>query len=148
MKVKECMCQDVCTVKPETKIQEVAKLMAENQIGCVPVCDSNNCVCGIVTDRDILLRCVACEKDTNQTQIKDIMSQNVCTCKQDDDMTNAQTKMGQNQIRRLPVCDSNNKIVGILTIGDLAQNEQQLGVREVTTTLANICDCNGNQNDR
>ena len=61
MKVKDCMCENVCCVKPETKIIEVAKLMSENHIGCIPVCDNNNCICGILTDRDILLRTVACD---------------------------------------------------------------------------------------
>ena len=53
MKVKDCMCNDVCCVKPETKINEVAKIMSQNHIGCVPVCDQNNCICGIITDRDM-----------------------------------------------------------------------------------------------
>ena len=126
MKVKECMCDDVCCVKPETKIKEVAKLMSENHIGSIPVCDQNQCICGIVTDRDILLRCVACDKDTNQTSVSEIMSCNVCTCNEDDDITNAQTQMSQNQIRRLPVCNSKNEVVGILTLGDLAQNTQSI----------------------
>ena len=63
MKVKDCMCTDVCCVKPETKISDIAKIMCEKHIGSVPVCDSNDCLCGIVTDRDIILRTVACEKD-------------------------------------------------------------------------------------
>ena len=126
MKVKECMCDDVCCVKPETKIKEVAKLMSENHIGSIPVCDQNQCICGIVTDRDILLRCVACDKDTNQTSVSEIMSCNVCTCKEDDDITNAQTQMSQNQIRRLPVCNSKNEVVGILTLGDLARITQSI----------------------
>lgn len=146
MKVKECMCNDVCCVKPETKIQEVAKLMSENHIGCIPVCDENQCICGIVTDRDVLLRCVACNKDTNQTPVSDIMSCNVCTCKEDDEIKNAETKMGQNQIRRLPVCDDKNKVVGILTLGDLAQNDQEIGKQQVCSTLENICDCQKNKN--
>lgn len=146
MKVKECMCNDVCCVKPETKIQEVAKLMSENHIGCIPVCDENQCICGIVTDRDVLLRCVACNKDTNQTPVSDIMSCNVCTCKEDDEITNAETKMGQNQIRRLPVCDDKNKVVGILTLGNLAQNDQEIGKQQVCSTLENICNCQENKN--
>lgn len=146
MKVKECMCNDVCCVKPETKIQEVAKLMSENHIGCIPVCDENQCICGIVTDRDVLLRCVACNKDTNQTPVSDIMSCNLCTCKEDDEITNAETKMGQNQIRRLPVCDDKNKVVGILTLGDLAQNDQEIGKQQVCSTLENICNCQENKN--
>lgn len=146
MKVKECMCDDVCCVKPETKIKEVAKLMSENHIGSIPVCDQNQCICGIVTDRDILLRCVACDKDTNQTPVSEIMSCNICTCKEDDDITNAQTKMSQNQIRRLPVCNSNNEVVGILTLGDLAQNTQSIGQQQVNETIENICNCSQNKN--
>ena len=117
MKVKDCMCEDVCCVRPETKIQEVAKLMNEHHIGCIPVCDDNNCICGIVTDRDIILRCVACNKDTNQTPASDIMTCNVTTCKQDDEMTNAQTKM--------------------------EQFDTKLGKQQVCTTFENICNCEG-----
>lgn len=146
MKVKDCMCNDVCCVKPETKIQEVAKLMSENHIGCIPVCDSNNCICGIVTDRDVILRCVACNKDSNQTPVSDIMSCNVCTCKESDDMTNAETIMSENQVRRLPVCDEQNKVVGILTLGNLAQNDNKVGKEELTITIENICDKNKNKN--
>lgn len=142
MKVKECMCEDVCCVKPETKIVEVAKLMSTNHIGCIPVCDNNNCICGIVTDRDILLRSVACDKDVKQTPVSEIMTCNVCTCSKEEDMKNAENTMAQNQIRRLPVCDSNNKVVGILTLGDLAQFDNELGKTEVCTTIENICDCN------
>lgn len=143
MKVKECMCNDVCCVKPETKIYEVAKLMGENHIGCIPVCDEKNSICGIVTDRDVLLRCIACDKDSKETPVSDIMSCDVCTCKQDEEMTNAESKMAQNQIRRLPVCDDNNHVVGILTLGNLAQNDTELGKQEVCTIIENICNCNG-----
>ena len=146
MKVKECMCNDVCCVKPDTNLNQVAKLMSEKHIGCIPVCDDNNCICGIVTDRDILLRAVACEKDTKNCPVSDVMTSNVCTCTEDDDMTNAESKIAQHQIRRLTVCDQNNKLVGILTLGDLAQNDRELGKQEVCTTIENICDCNGHKN--
>lgn len=146
MKVKDCMCDDVCCVKPNAKVQEVAKLMAQNHIGCVAVCDNNDCICGIVTDRDVLLRCVACDKDIHQTPVSDIMSCNVYTCQENDEMSNAESKMGQQQIRRLPVCDNQNRIVGILTMGDIAQNNQQLGQNQVCTTFENICGCNNKNN--
>ena len=146
MKVKDCMCDDVCCVKPNAKVQEVAKLMAQNHIGCVPVCDDNDCICGIVTDRDVLLRCVACDKDIHQTPVSDIVSCNVYTCQENDEMSNAESKMGQQQIRRLPVCDNQNRIVGILTMGDIAQNNQQLGQNQVCTTFENICGCNNKNN--
>ena len=146
MKVKDCMCNDVCCVKPETKINEVAKLMSEHHIGCIPVCDTNNCICGIVTDRDVLLRSVCCNKDLNTTPVSDIMTCNVCTCKEDDEMSNAQSKMSQNQIRRLPVCDQNNKVIGILTLGDLAQNDREIGKQEVCNTIEGICNCQEQKN--
>lgn len=141
MKVKDCMCDEVCCVKPDTKLTEVAKLMGKNHIGCVPVCDENNCICGIITDRDILLRTVACNKDIQDCPASDIMSCNVCTCQEDEEMTNAESKMAQNQIRRLPVCDQNNHVVGILTLGDLAHFDQELGKQEVCTCIENICEC-------
>ena len=146
MKVKDCMCNVVCCVRPDANLNQVAKLMSENHVGCIPVCDDDNCICGIVTDRDILLRAVACEKDTKNCPVSDVMTRNVCTCTEDDEMTNAESKMAQNQIRRLPVCDSNNKVVGILTLGDLAQNDRELGKQEVCNTIENICDCNGHKN--
>ena len=122
--------------------------MNENHIGCVPVCDTNNCICGIVTDRDIILRTVACDKDVCNTKTSDIMTTNVCTCKEDEEITNAESKMTQNKIRRLPVCDSNNKVIGILTMGDLAQNDREIGKQEVCTTISDICDCNTNKNNQ
>ena len=56
--------------------------------------------------------------------------------------------MGNNQIRRLPVCDENNHVIGILTLGDLAQNDIQLGAPQVCNTISNICDCNTNKNNQ
>ncbi len=147
MKVKDCMCQHVYYAKPETNVYEIVKLMNDNHVGCIPVCDDNNCICGILTDRDILLRTVACNKDIKNTTASEIMSTNVCTCKQEDDMVNAQNKMSNNQIRRLPVCDENNHVIGILTLGDLAQNDIELGKQEVCSTIENICNCNTNKNN-
>lgn len=146
MKVKDCMCTDVCCVKPETTIRDVAKLMSQNHIGSLPVCDTNNCLCGIVTDRDIILRSIACDKDVKTTPVSDIMSTNVCTCKENEDMANAENKMGTNKVRRLPVCDNNKKVIGMLTLGDIAQNRADLDDREICITFEDICDCDTNKN--
>ena len=146
MKVKDCMCNDVCSVKPNTNLSQVAKLMGEKHVGCIPVCDENNSICGIVTDRDILLRAVACDKDIKNCPISEIMTTNVCACKEDDEVSDAQCKMSKNHIRRLPVCDNNNKIIGILTLGDLAQNTDEIGKEEVSQTVEKICDCNTDEN--
>ena len=148
MKVKDCMCTDVCCVKPETTIRDVAKLMSQNHIGSIPVCDTNNCLCGIVTDRDIILRTIACDKDVKTTPVSDIMSTNVCTCEENEDMANAENKMGTNKVRRLPVCDNNKKVIGILTLGDrdIAQNRAKLDDREICITFEDVCDCDTNKN--
>ena len=89
MKVKECMCTNVYCVKPDTTVNNIARIMNENHVGCVPVCDEQNTLCGIVTDRDIILRTIACNKNVNTTPASEIMTTDVCTCNQDDDITNA-----------------------------------------------------------
>ena len=143
MKAKECMYNDVCCVKPNATVYDVAKLMNDNHIGCVPVCNNENSVCGIVTDRDIILRSIVNNKNVKETPISEIMSCNVCTCNEDDEINTVEDKMSKNQIRRIPVCDSQNKIVGILTLGDLANNSKEVGEKNVCTTLENICNCEG-----
>ena len=137
MKVKDCMCNDVCCVKPETKINEVAKIMSQNHIGCVPVCDQNNCICGIITDRDILLRSVACDKDTCKTTVSEIMTTQPCSCTPNSEITEAERLMSEKQIRRIPVTQ-NNKVIGILTLGDLAAN-QSVDQKELCDTIECIC---------
>ena len=145
MKVKDCMCNDVCCASPSTTVNDVAKMMAKYHIGSVPICDENDCICGIVTDRDILLRSLCCQKDAKTTPISEIMTCNVCTCGEDDEISNVESKMSENQIRRIPVCDTNNKVVGILTIGDLMENDSKIGIESFCTTFENICNCKSNK---
>ena len=116
MKVKDCMCNEVCCVSPNSTIKDCAKLMMDNHIGCVPICDDSQKVVGVVTDRDIILRTIACDKDVKTTPVSDIMSCNVCCCTPNTDINEAEKMMSQNQIRRIPVID-NDKIVGIGEIG-------------------------------
>lgn len=142
MKVNECMCTDVCYAKPETTIYDVAQIMKNEHIGCVPICDNNKCIVGLVTDRDILLRGVACDKNSKTTPISEIMTTNVCCCQSEDDVYQAENKMSEYQIRRIPVIE-NNKIIGMLTLGDLAHFNKEIGKQEVCTTVENICECNG-----
>ena len=142
MKVKDCMCGEVCCVKPETKVYEIAKLMNDNHIGCVPVCDQNNCIVGMITDRDIILRSIACDKDVKNTPASEIMTCNVCTCNENDDIWDAERKMATNQIRRIPVVD-NNKVIGILTLGDLAHYNEEIGEDNFCNTVEGICGCGG-----
>lgn len=139
MKIKECMCDNVMWLKPEDTIAECAKLMCKTHIGSVPICDDNQKVVGFVTDRDILLRAVACDKDTCNVKLSDIMTTNVCCCDANNEVEAATKMMADNHIRRIPIVE-NDKIVGILTLGDLAQNDS-ISDKKVITALENICKC-------
>lgn len=143
MKISECMSKDVCFVKPECNVYDAARIMCENHIGCIPVCDEQKSVVGIITDRDIILRSVACNKETKTTPVSEIMTTNVYTCNPEKEITEAQNLMAQNQIRRIPIVDNAKKIVGILTMGDLAKNDKKIGQQNVSTTIENICNCQG-----
>lgn len=137
MKVKECMCNDVCCISPKTTVRECAKIMGEKHIGCVPVCGNNNEILGLITDRDILLRAVAKNKDADKTNIEEIMTKKVCCCEGDSELFVAEKLMCEQQIRRIPVLE-NKQIIGIITIGDLAKNHD-INNGGVGATLQSIC---------
>ncbi|MBR2787064.1 MAG: CBS domain-containing protein [Clostridia bacterium] len=143
MKVNECMCHDVWWVNPNTSICECANLMAERKIGCVPVCDQNQKVVGMITDRDILLRSVCCDKNTKTTPVSDIMTTNVFCCGANEHLEKAEKMMAENQIRRLPIVE-NDRIVGILSIGDISRNPNT-DKETFIATFDNICK-GGNKN--
>ena len=145
MKVKECMCSDVCYCTPDTKISDVAKMMNEKHVGCVPICNSDDCVVGILTDRDIILRSVACGKDPKNTNVSEIMTCNTTCCDSDEDISNITKKMGETGIRRIPVTED-GKLVGILTIGDFAKHKN-ISCECVGSTFENICRCDS-KNDK
>lgn len=121
MKVNECMSSNVICADTHATVFEIAKLMSDNHIGCVPICDFNKNVVGLVTDRDITLRSVACGKDANTTKISDIMTTNVFKVNANDDLSVATNTMIQNQIKRVPVIQDNT-LVGIITLADLTNN--------------------------
>lgn len=137
MKVKDCMCNHVNFVKPNTSVQDCAKIMCECHVGCTPVCDDNNKLVGIVTDRDILLRAVACDKDICKTPISEVMTTKPCCCESNTDIQEAEDLMSKNQIRRIPVVE-NDKVIGILTLGDLAANED-VSMEGLCNTIECIC---------
>ena len=139
MKVKECMCSDICYCMPDTKISDVAKMMNDKHIGCAPVCNDEKCVVGILTDRDIILRSVACDRDAKNTNVSEIMTCNTTCCDCNDDIGTVTKTMGEIGIRRVPVTE-NGKLVGILTLGDFAKH-QNVSQESVGNTFENICNC-------
>ena len=144
MDVKDCMSTNVCYCTPNSYIKDTAKLMCDNHVGCIPVCNDNKCVVGVITDRDVILRTIACGKDVNNTKVSDIMTCNPCCCTPETSINEATKMMSDLQIRRIPVCNNNNEIVGILSLGDLSHYEDEIGKNNVCNTLGNICSCNEN----
>jgi CBS domain-containing protein len=122
MQVREVMNSDLQIVSPDTSIVEVARKMRDGDFGVVPVCDGNN-ICGMVTDRDIAIRVVAEGKNPN-VAVREVMTPEVLTCSVNDDVQSVSQLMADRQVRRLPVVDENKKLVGIVSVGDLAIMDQ------------------------
>ncbi len=140
MKVKDCMCNNVAYLMPDSTIQDCAKLMCDKHVGCIPVCDENKKIVGLVTDRDVILRSIACEKDISKTPVSDIMTCKVWCCGPEEEIEQAEKTMAKEQIRRLPVVDEKNQVIGIITLGDLCTH-QNVNTQGVCDTLENICGC-------
>ena len=138
MRVKDCMCKKVVRATSDTTLNEIAKLMQQNDVGCVPICNNQNNVVGFITDRDIITRCVATNKNCAQTKASDIMTTKVIKITPDTELDDATRTMSINQVKRLPVIE-NNEIVGILSVGDLAKNHN-VSSREVGQTVECICE--------
>lgn len=120
MKVKEIMTKNVAYVNPMTTVVEAAQLMQKHNVGAIPVCDVNGVV-GLVTDRDIVVRNIAHGKSPESTPVKDVMTSQVTSVSPEIDVNEASRIMSQHQVRRLPVVE-NNRIVGMLALGDLAED--------------------------
>jgi CBS domain-containing protein len=120
MKVKEIMVPDVETVHPDQSIREIAQRTAHQGIGYFPVTDHGRLV-GIVTDRDITCRVVADGRDPVATRLREIMSKGVAYCFDQDELDAAVLLMEQNRIRRIPVLDRAEHLVGILSLTDIAR---------------------------
>ena len=136
------MCNQVACVKPETTIKDVAKIMKDKHVGCVPVCDNNNQLVGLVTDRDLILRGIAADKDINKTPTSEVMTTKIFNIQPEADVSEASKIMCKCQVRRLPVIE-NNTVVGIITLGDLA-NKNDVQTAEVGNVVEEICNCDQN----
>ena len=123
MKVKDIMTQSVVRIGQEEPVAVAARALTHYNIGALPVCDEKGRLCGIVTDRDIVTRCLAAGMEPSQTRVKQVMTGSVKTIDLETDAAEAARVMGSNQIRRLPVTEK-GKICGILSLGDLSRNEK------------------------
>ena len=119
MKIKECLTENPELITPDTTIGEAAKKMSERDIGSLFI-KKNEKLVGVVTDRDIVTRALA--KGLNeQSPVSEIMSEGVLYCFQDDTVDEVAENLAQNQVHRLPVLDENKKLVGVVSLGDIAR---------------------------
>lgn len=120
MKVSEAMTREVRVANPEETTQNVARLMAELDVGVLPVGEKDRLV-GMITDRDIAVRGVA----QGKTRVRDVMTAEVKYCFDDQDVDEVAMSMGNLQVRRLPVLNRDKRLVGILSLGDIANREEE-----------------------
>jgi CBS domain-containing protein len=119
MLLKEIMTSTVDVISRDAKAAEAALEMKYLDIGAMPVCDGER-LCGMVTDRDLVVRVVAKGLDPKQVHVSDATSSEVFFCYEDEDLEKASQVMSQKQIRRLPILSRAKKLVGIVSLGDLA----------------------------
>ena len=123
MQVRDLMNPSVVSITPGESASLAARLLSRHNLGSLPVCGEDGGLRGIVTDRDIILRCVAAEEDPAQTPVKDIMSRNCAVVSPDDDAREATRLMAARQVRRLPVLED-GRVVGMVSLGDLARSHR------------------------
>ncbi|MGH4137237.1 CBS domain-containing protein [Clostridium sp.] len=128
MKISEIMTKDVVCLSVEDTVKHAAELMKEHNIGSLPVSTEEKVV-GIVTDRDIILRCVAEGKDLKVQKVREIMTTNPVVANESLSVDDAARIMSERQIRRLPVVE-NNTLVGMVALGDLAVEPNLRGEAE------------------
>lgn len=134
--VADVMTRGVRTLSPSDSISRAAQAMDELNVGVIPVCDGDQLV-GMVTDRDIVVRGVAQECDLKTTKLADVMSTNVRCATEDQNIDEILGQMGDSQIRRMPVVDGNKRLVGIVSLGDIADKDKG-DEMDVASSLAEI----------
>jgi CBS domain-containing protein len=130
MLIRDIMTKGVECTKPTATLREAARMMKELNVGPLPVCGENDRLVGIITDRDIAIRAVAEGDDPDVTPVGAVMTPKILYCYDDQDVGEAARMMEENQVRRLVVLNGAKRLVGIVSLGDLAvdtQDEQLAG---------------------
>ena len=123
MKIREVMTDQVIRIHPEESVAVAARALTHYNIGALPVCGNDGQLCGVLTDRDIVTRCLAADRKPENTQVRDVMTGWVVSASPDMDTAVAAHLMGRQQVRRLPVVE-NGRLCGMVSLGDLAVREQ------------------------
>ena len=124
MKIRDVMTRGAQVVHPDNTVEEAARLMRDMDVGPLPVCDGHKIV-GMVTDRDITVRSVAAGADPRRQPVREVMSADVIYCRDDEDVAVAVRMMTDYQVRRLIVVGDGDRLVGIVSLGDVATQTDQ-----------------------
>lgn len=135
MKVRDAMHGKVEWAQPTETVQSLAKRMRDLDIGSIPVGENDRLI-GMVTDRDIALRAVADGRDPALLTAREVMSEGIVYCRDDEDLEDAVRIMEQKQIRRLPVIDGKKRMVGILSLGDISHCASRQLTGEVAAAVS------------
>jgi CBS domain-containing protein len=135
--LRQIMTKQVEATSPDVSLTEVAERMRSRNIGSLPVCEGDRLV-GIVTDRDIAVRAVADGRNPRETKVREIMSSDIACCLEDQSAQEAEELMQEKQIRRLPILSRENRLVGIVSIGDIATRVGVEEQRKVAVTLESV----------
>jgi CBS domain-containing protein len=122
-------------VTGETPVSQAAELMASEDVGSLPILDGET-VTGVVTDRDIVVRAVAKKKDPQGMPVREVASGDLVTVRPDEDLSEALRLMAANQVRRLPVVDEDNRLVGVLAQADVAMAAKEKAVGEMVEEIS------------
>jgi CBS domain-containing protein len=138
MKIKDIMSKEVEVVSPDTLLNEVAKKMQKSDCGSVLVAKDDRLV-GVITDRDLALRCVAESHHPAETTAEKVMTKEILYCHDSDEMEDVAINMTKNKVRRLPVLDKDKRLVGIISLGDMAAHSTDAHYLICGKALGNIC---------
>ena len=123
MKLRDIMTQSPVKIHPEESVAVAARMLTRHNIGALPVCGSDGKICGVVTDRDLVTRCMASERPAERIRVRDVMTGRVISAAPDMEIGAAAHLMGREQVRRLPVVE-NGRLCGMVSLGDLASREE------------------------
>ena len=126
MKVSDIMTKDVVKICQEESVEVAARTLTHYNIGALPVCDAQGKLCGMVTDRDLVIRCMAANKPVSDTTVRQVMTNQLVSVEPGADVTEAAQLMGSKQIRRLPVVEQ-GKLCGMISLGDIAGEKKTIG---------------------
>jgi CBS domain-containing protein len=135
MKVKQAMHPGAQQVEPGTPLTTLAQLMREHNIGAIPISENDRLV-GMVTDRDIVCRGLAAGLDLNRATARDVMSKGIFCCTETEEVADAARTMEQNKVRRLPVINTEEELVGFLSIGDISRTSDRALCGEIVQAAA------------